>query len=755
MRMILGGISDMSARPLLALLVVMGLAGPALAEKRVALVVGNSGYQNVAPLENPAHDAVLVAQTLKELGFSLTGDAAQLNLDKRALDEAVQAFGRQVQGADVAMFYYAGHGVQLRGANYLVPVGANPTREADVDFQMVDINVVLNQMQGSGTRLNMIILDACRNNPFGGRSLRAAGGGLAQLRAPDGTLISYATQPGNVAQDGDDGHSPYTRALAATMKRPGLDLFQTFNEVGLIVKRATGGAQQPWVSSSPIDGSFYFSGAPQAPSIGAVSHQDEAPAEAMRQEARLAVPTASLPAADGSVTDCDRLAANPTDAQRAKSVKGVRITDIQIVPALAACNQAMQQYPDVARFVFQAGRVAQAQKDYVLARQLYEKAASMNHAASYINLGALYYQGNGAPKDYDAARTWYEKAVAANDAVGFNAIGYLYEQGNGEPKDYAQARAWYEKAIAAGVPLASANLGRLYMDGNGVPKDLARAKGLFETAANAGEPSGMRSLGVLYDRGLGVAPDPLQARQWYEKGAAGGDATAMNNLGWLYEQGKGVTKDYGEARKWYEKASAAGVKIATVSLGRLYQEGSGVPMNPGRARSLYEQVANAGDAGGMRSLGFLYDRGIGVPQDPVQARQWYEKAIALGDATAMNNLGGLYEQGRGVAKDLGQAKTWYEKAAGLGQLVAMTNLGNLYRDGRGVQKDYTQARAWFEKAAAGGRTYAMMQLGDFYRQGFGVTRDSARARKWYEMAQAGGDTAAAKAISDLDGGKKK
>jgi uncharacterized caspase-like protein len=96
---------------------------------------------------------------------------------------------------------------------------------------MVDVTVVLNQMQGSGTRLNMIILDACRNNPFGGRSLRAAGGGLAQIRARDGTLISYATQPGNVAQDGDDSHSPYTRALATTMKRPGLDLFQTFNEV--------------------------------------------------------------------------------------------------------------------------------------------------------------------------------------------------------------------------------------------------------------------------------------------------------------------------------------------------------------------------------------------------------------------------------------------------------------------------------------------------------------------------------------------
>jgi uncharacterized caspase-like protein len=231
---------------------------PAAAEKRVALVIGNSAYQNVARLDNPRNDAALMSETLVGLGFTLVGDRAQVDLDKASMDLAVQTFGRQIQGADVALFYYAGHGVQVSGSNYLVPVSANPTREADVDFQMVDVNLVLRQMQGSGTRLNMVILDACRNNPFGSRGLRSADGGLAQMRAPEGTLISYATQPGNVAQDGSDGHSPYTRALTTTIKRAGLDIFQTFNQVGLAVKRQTSGSQQPWVSSSPIDGTFYF-----------------------------------------------------------------------------------------------------------------------------------------------------------------------------------------------------------------------------------------------------------------------------------------------------------------------------------------------------------------------------------------------------------------------------------------------------------------------------------------------------------------
>jgi uncharacterized caspase-like protein len=245
---------------LLSLLGIVAAALPAAAEKRVALVVGNSAYRNVAPLDNPKNDAALMAKTLRGLGFALVGGSAQLDLDKARLDVAVQVFGAQLQGADVALFYYAGHGIQLRGANYLVPIDANPTKEADVDFQMLDSSTVLRQMESAGSRLNLAILDACRNNPFGGRGLRATDSGLAQMRAPEGTLISFATQPGAVAQDGTNGNSPFTMALAQTIRRPGLDVFRTFNEVGLAVTKATGGAQQPWVSSSPITGEFYFAG---------------------------------------------------------------------------------------------------------------------------------------------------------------------------------------------------------------------------------------------------------------------------------------------------------------------------------------------------------------------------------------------------------------------------------------------------------------------------------------------------------------
>ena len=257
------------------LMLLTGVATtPAVAENRVALVVGNANYVNVPSLDNAGSDAELMASTLKGLGFKLVGGSAQINLDKSAFDGALRNFGSQLQGADVGLFYYAGHGLQLRGANYLVPVGANPTREADADFELEDVALVMRQMEAAGTRLNLVMLDACRNNPFGGRGLRAIDSGLAQMRAPEGTLISFATQPGNVAQDGGDGHSPYTRALVQTIQRRGLGVFDVMNQVGLTVKRATGGTQQPWVSSSPIDGSFYFAGA-EAPGEPAVRLQSK------------------------------------------------------------------------------------------------------------------------------------------------------------------------------------------------------------------------------------------------------------------------------------------------------------------------------------------------------------------------------------------------------------------------------------------------------------------------------------------------
>lgn len=235
-------------------------------EYRVALVIGNAHYDHIPTLRNPSNDARFISEQIVASGFELVGGAPLLDLTQAKLERSIADFGRllsQHPGA-VGFFYYAGHGVQVNGSNYLVPTDANPNRIADLSRQAIEVDSLLQEMEDSRTGLNILVLDACRNNPFGGRGIRESGAGLAQMRAPKGSIIVYATQPGNIAQDGPSGqNSPFAKALASALADSDLDLFGTFNEVGLMVANATGGEQQPWISSSPISGRFCFKGCPR------------------------------------------------------------------------------------------------------------------------------------------------------------------------------------------------------------------------------------------------------------------------------------------------------------------------------------------------------------------------------------------------------------------------------------------------------------------------------------------------------------
>ena len=211
------------------LAVLLLASGHAWAEKRVALVIGNSAYRN-APLANPVNDAKLMATTLRGLGFDVL---ESLDVDQRALKRAVTKFGDRLEAAGkdaVGLFYYAGHGVQIGGTNYLIPIGAEINREKDVDIEAVSANAVLANMEFAGNRVNIVIMDACRNNPYK-RSFRSAARGLAEMSATAGTLIAYATGPGDVAADGSGANSPYTLALSRAMKIPGLTVERMFKQV--------------------------------------------------------------------------------------------------------------------------------------------------------------------------------------------------------------------------------------------------------------------------------------------------------------------------------------------------------------------------------------------------------------------------------------------------------------------------------------------------------------------------------------------
>jgi hypothetical protein len=238
----------------LSFLVAAAMATAAHAERRIALVIGNSAYSAVSPLANPKNDAALMAKTLKSVGFEVT---MLVDADQRAMKQAMLDFGRKLRdGADASLFYYSGHGVQANGENYLIPVDAAIKDQGELDLQTINVNAFLQVMDNASSKVNIIILDACRNNPFAS-SLRSATRGLTMLNAPTGTYIAYSTGIDQVAEDGTKGNSPFTQALARAIVKPGVKLEDTFKEVRRIVEAATNKKQVPWDSSS-ITGDFYF-----------------------------------------------------------------------------------------------------------------------------------------------------------------------------------------------------------------------------------------------------------------------------------------------------------------------------------------------------------------------------------------------------------------------------------------------------------------------------------------------------------------
>ena len=227
-------------------------------ERRVALVVGNWSY-SAYPLVNPKYDAEEVAASLHQLGFKVL---LRTNLDQQSFKSAIQEFGDQMKDGGVGLFFYAGHGLQFNGRNYLVPIKANINDEKEIVAESVEADLLLQEMASVDNLLNIIILDACRNNPFA-TTTRGFGGavksavGLAQMDAPSGSLISYSTSPGATASDGHGRNSPFVKNLLINMKYPGLTIEQVLKRVRVGVEKITDGAQTPWEVSS-LKGEFYF-----------------------------------------------------------------------------------------------------------------------------------------------------------------------------------------------------------------------------------------------------------------------------------------------------------------------------------------------------------------------------------------------------------------------------------------------------------------------------------------------------------------
>ena len=249
---------------------------PAASEARVALVIGNAKYRD-SPLLNPVNDARSLAAALRAAGFEVVELHEQGSAGMR---RAIREFGEKLRGKDAGLFYFAGHGVQVRGRNYLVPVDADIKYEDEIEDQSVEIGLVLGKMESAKARVNLVILDACRNNPFA-RSSRSGQNGLAPMEAPIGTLIAFATSPGQVASDGTLGNGLYTSHLVREMVTPGLKVEDVFKRVRAAVRMASNGRQIPWENTS-LEGDFFFRHAPTVDTVALERERNRRQEEAIR-----------------------------------------------------------------------------------------------------------------------------------------------------------------------------------------------------------------------------------------------------------------------------------------------------------------------------------------------------------------------------------------------------------------------------------------------------------------------------------------
>ena len=502
----------------LPLLVIVLFAPTAKAADRVALVIGNSAYRNTTPLTNPKNDAGDVAASLRKLGFEVIQG---LDLDRVGMENAVRTFVGKLRGAKLAAFFYAGHGLQVDNVNYLVPVDARIETASDLNFSAISLDYVLRQMDAE-QRVNIVFLDACRDNPLAQTMDRklatrqaSVGRGLASIKGSIDTLIAFSTEPDKTALDGDGRNSPFTTALLKHMQTPGLEISSVLKRVRTDVAAATKEQQIPWDHSSlRSDVVLLQDGAKQDGSL----------AERLARDGI----RATIPEAEQIAGECDRLAADPFSPNKPANVRGVHYKKVTR-EAVQACAKAVVADQNNGRLHYQMGRALYyGAGDHSKARIVFGAAYGLGATEALTELGRMDFFGHGGPQSFAKALATFEKAAKEGDASAIKNLGFMYQVGRGVKVDYARALKYY--AMAPDHPVIVNNVGVLYSQGLGVPKDSLKASRLFEQAMLGGDDSAPGNLASQYELGEGVTKDLAKARILYEVGATYGDQISQQAL---------------------------------------------------------------------------------------------------------------------------------------------------------------------------------------------------------------------------------
>jgi TPR repeat protein len=492
-------------------------AAPAQSGRRLALVIGNKSYP-WKPLVNPVNDATDVAAALSGDGFNGGNVKPLFDLNEHDLKRAVREFVESVKSGDFAFLYYSGHGVEVKGVNYLLPVDlpADAT-EGEVEDEAVSAQRIAQDLESQGAAVKVLVLDACRDNPL--RATKSAGGGGLASMEGLGSLIVFATEAGRTASDNTEGRNGlFTQYLLKALTRPGVSLDDALRDVARQVSAETNRRQVPMIYGL-LEQPVILVGGPITVNVAPAQTAPDPCLEAWNTIKDSKDPqdyddfAAACP--NSQYTTPARLAANKLRRQAAPTQASA--------PSVSAPAKSPQLLANEANALIAHGSYAEA-------RPLAEQACNGGEAAGCLYLGGLYFLGHGVATDYEQSGVLFQKACDGGNLEGCFSLGYLYQSGLGEATDYAKARALYQKACDGGNMNGCENLGTIYANAQGVALDYKQALALYQKACDNGNLDGCYSAGHLYEFGLGVRRDTARAAALLLRACSSGNQMYCDQL---------------------------------------------------------------------------------------------------------------------------------------------------------------------------------------------------------------------------------
>ncbi|MFK0689376.1 caspase family protein [Mesorhizobium sp. IMUNJ 23033] len=749
----------------------------ARADRRVAFVIGNSDYRYNPALKNPDKDAEDVSKTFRLAGFEVF---VAKDLTKLQFEEQFRNYLSAVDGADLSIVYYSGHGFQVGGENFLIPVDASLRNAADIEVQAIKLNDVLQQLRAK-SKIQVIILDACRNNPFPRKDywlrdqlITAGNTGLAQVKSSLNTLIAFATEPGAVAYDGTGDLSPFSAAFSHRALAPNQEIRTVMAAVRRDVVEATKGVQVPWENSSLIDDVVLMRRSSRLslpPVLEKIVPSGVGPV-ALDLPEPVDVDGGSITVSIERAPALGRLMLDGKPVKVGEQIQGKDLPRLKMdVPKAVGAPEEVDmlayathdnwggQSQGIMVFRVKSGQGAEGEQimaslEAEQKQQVLERGIHITGAAEAIENREISIPVGVGPVSLKLDFPTKDPAVSLKVA-SYPATGTLsLPDRTLTPESSLMAgevdRLRYEPQIGAGAPVTVGFEIRADSSSS-KPATMKLSPTVDPCDTAAGEPLDLQGVvpGLLPneigDKAVEVCEAAVKAypdvsRFRYELGRA------------LLAAGK-----VEEAKTVIEEAAKKGHVRAVFELGYMYATGTGTAIDRTQANALYKAAADKGDPYGMMAWGRALFNGYDVKPDTAKGLDLLLKAAAMGHTYAMNELASIFTDGRnGVPADAARAVAFLEAGVQRQDMYSMNLLGRNYLSGQGVEKDPKQAQALFQKAMDLGQPYAPASLARMYRDGAGVDQDLAEAQRLFELATARGDHSAAwdRAALEMQKGNK-